>query len=104
MGTASATGAAFHPPDAFSYAGVRCGRLSAAQYRLLAALTDGPALRGFVSFHQIAVVVWADAVLPCDVTAALKELGRRLEDKLARAGVPLLLGRRDFAFRLVPLG
>jgi hypothetical protein len=42
-------------------------------------------------------------LLPCDTTAALKELGRRLEDKLARAKVQLLLERRDFAFRLIPL-
>ncbi len=98
------TAAVFHPPDAFAFAGVRCDGLSAAQYRLLAALTDGATLRDFTPFTEIAAAVWAGRPLPRDFTAALKELGRRLADKLYQADVPLLLEREHFSFRLLPLG
>jgi hypothetical protein len=98
------SGAAFLPPDAFSWNDKVCRRLSAAQYRLLQILTDGPNLRGFVPFTEIAAHVWADGPMPGNVEQAVRQLARRLEDKLHAAGVPLLLDRKGFAYRLLPFG
>src|SRR5262245_1838308 len=90
------------PPDTFVWNNATCTNLSAAQYRLLAALTDGPRLRDFVPFADLAALVWAGRIPPRDHVAAIKELTARLGDKFRLAGVRLLFDRKRHRLRLLP--
>jgi hypothetical protein len=105
-GDESDPGAAFFPPDGFSWAGRRVDDLSPTQYKLLQALVDGNSLRDFTPLEDIAAVVYRGRPQPGDLVAAFKELVRRTEEKFhtATPRIRLYFERNRCRLRLRPFG
>jgi hypothetical protein len=100
------SGAAFYPPDGFSWAGRRVDNLSPTQYKLLQALVDCNSLRDFTTLEELAAAVYRGRRQPGDLVAAFKELVRRTEEKFHTAAprVQLFFERKRCRLRLRPFG